>query len=329
MARRRLTLKRIDPWSVLKFGFVANLALLAIWLLGAGIVWFFVRRLELIEKVCEIAGDVAFVECGINGGNLFRALLLLGLLGTVIQTGLLVFLAFLHNLIADLVGGIGFTFTEEGGAALPPAARTSAAATRPAPTAPAPTRPGPGAPAPTGREQPVGSAVSAGWTAPGAPAGSSVGSGAPGGVMPPPAGSSSGGGSGSPAGSSSGGGSGSPAGGSSGGGSGSPAGSSPPDRSAQGPVSPSRPPDAPRPDAHRESASSDRPGPSPGQPPDPSPARPPGSPSGSPPPSPPPPSEPDDSEESPTRSGSPSPSSPSRDDWDLFGPRRGSGGSDA
>ncbi len=113
MIRRRMTLKRVDPWSVLKFGFVANLSLLAILLLGSAVVWFFVQRLELIGKVCEIATEMGFVECGVNGGNLFKMLFLLGLLGVVIQTGLVVFLAFLYNLIADLVGGLTFTFVDD------------------------------------------------------------------------------------------------------------------------------------------------------------------------------------------------------------------------
>lgn len=113
MVRRRLTLKRIDPWSVLKFGFVANLALLAIGMLGAAVVWFFIRQLGLIERVCGMAQQVGFEACGINGGNLFRLLLLLGLLGVVVQTGLFVFLSFLHNLIADLVGGLSFTYVDD------------------------------------------------------------------------------------------------------------------------------------------------------------------------------------------------------------------------
>lgn len=113
MARRRMTLKRIDPWSVMKFGFIANLSLLGIVMLGATVIWFFIRRLELIEKVCDIAISVGFESCGVNGSNLFRTTLLLGALGAVVLTGIVVFLAFLHNLIAELVGGLSFTFVDD------------------------------------------------------------------------------------------------------------------------------------------------------------------------------------------------------------------------
>jgi hypothetical protein len=113
VVRRRLTLKRIDPWSVLKFGFVANLSLLAIGMLGFAVIWFFIERLRLVDQVCEIALELGFQSCGIDGGNLLRALFLLGLLGVVIATGLMVFLAFLFNLIADLVGGLTFSFVDD------------------------------------------------------------------------------------------------------------------------------------------------------------------------------------------------------------------------
>lgn len=106
MSRRRLTIKRLDPWSVLKFGAVANVILLAVVLLTAGVVWFIVDRLELIEQACDIARDVGFTACGVEAGGLFRALGLLGLLWAVVQTAVLVFFAFLHNLIADLTGGL-------------------------------------------------------------------------------------------------------------------------------------------------------------------------------------------------------------------------------
>jgi hypothetical protein len=114
VARRRLTIKRLDPWSVLKFGALANVAVLAIFLLVMGVVWFIVDRLQLVDQACGIATDVGFTSCGVNAGNLFRALLLLGLLWVVIQTAVLVFLAFLHNLIADLTGGLVIGVIEDG-----------------------------------------------------------------------------------------------------------------------------------------------------------------------------------------------------------------------
>ncbi|MCA1782045.1 MAG: DUF3566 domain-containing protein [Intrasporangiaceae bacterium] len=113
VARRRMTVKRIDPWSMLKFGFIANVVFLAIFLMLLGVVWFIIDRLQLIDQVCGIATDVGFTECGINAPNLFRSTILLGLLWVVIQTAVLVFLAFLYNLIADLTGGIGLTIVDD------------------------------------------------------------------------------------------------------------------------------------------------------------------------------------------------------------------------
>jgi hypothetical protein len=140
VVRRRLTVRRLDPWSVLKFGAVANLALLAIGLLVAGVVWFVIDRLALVDQVCSIALDVGFTECGINAGNLFRAMVLLGLLWVVVQTAVLVFLSFLHNLIADLTGGLTLTVLDDTPAA---AARGETAAPRRITTASTPPEPEP------------------------------------------------------------------------------------------------------------------------------------------------------------------------------------------
>jgi hypothetical protein len=135
--RRKLTLKRIDPWSVLKFGFVINLALLGVVMLGLFIVWLVINQLDLIDKACDSVGRLLLDldDCGVNGGNLFRTLFLLGLLSVVAQTGIMVFGAFLYNLIADLTGGLGFTFLDESGdLQLTSAARAEALAARGAPT---------------------------------------------------------------------------------------------------------------------------------------------------------------------------------------------------
>ncbi len=132
MIRRKLTLKRVDPWSVLKFGFVVNIALLLVGLLGFWILWTVIGRLGLVDQFCDSVGSIVLdlQECSLNGGNIFRTLLLIGLLGVVVQTGIMVFGAFLYNLIADLTGGLGFTFFDEAGDATTAPARTSEPAAR-------------------------------------------------------------------------------------------------------------------------------------------------------------------------------------------------------
>lgn len=106
MARRRLTIKRIDPWSVLKFGAFLSFVLYLVFLVVAGVVWFVIDRLQLVDQACELALDVGFTACGVNAVNLFQVVALLGGMWVIVQTAVLVFLSFLHNLIADLTGGL-------------------------------------------------------------------------------------------------------------------------------------------------------------------------------------------------------------------------------
>ena len=129
MARRRLTVKHLDPWSVLKFGVLANMAITAIMLVGVMVVWFIVDRLGIVDQICGIAIDIGFTQCGLNTSNLFRASLTMGLLWVVVQTAVLVFLAFLYNLIADLTGGVAIIAVDEAA----PSPRGAATGRRPTP----------------------------------------------------------------------------------------------------------------------------------------------------------------------------------------------------
>jgi hypothetical protein len=159
VVRRRLTIKRIDPWSVLKFGAVINVVLLAIFLLVSAVVWFIIDRLQLVDQACAIATDVGFTACGVDAGNLFRALSLLGALWVIVQTAVFVFFAFLHNLIADLTGGlIGGTVEE--GTARPSTARNVTTSTTP------PARDGGSRSQPVRSEQPPASAARGGGGSP-------------------------------------------------------------------------------------------------------------------------------------------------------------------
>jgi len=113
VARRRMVLRRIDPFSVLKFGAVANVALAAIGFVALTIVARVLFGSGLVAQICDIAADVGFLECGVEQGRITRLLAVLAIVWAVVQTALLVLLAFLHNLIADLTGGIVVTMEVE------------------------------------------------------------------------------------------------------------------------------------------------------------------------------------------------------------------------
>jgi hypothetical protein len=151
MARRRMVLRRIDPFSVLKFGAVANVALAAIGFVALTIVSRVLFGSGLVAQICDIAADVGFLECGVDQGRVTRLLAVLAVVWAVVQTALLVLLAFLHNLIADLTGGIAVTMEVETPSAGRPAG-TTAPSRPPAPTVTTPAsdkvvaRPGPAGP---------------------------------------------------------------------------------------------------------------------------------------------------------------------------------------
>lgn len=111
--RHRLTINRLDPWSVLKFGAIANIVLFAVVMLISGVMWFIIDQLELIDQACELAVDIGFTSCGVEAGNLFQALALVGAMGIIVATAVMVFGAFLFNLIADLTGGITIGASED------------------------------------------------------------------------------------------------------------------------------------------------------------------------------------------------------------------------
>ncbi len=163
MIRRRMTVKRVDPWSVLKLGLVINIAGAAILVITGMVVWSVVRRLQLVERICEPATNLLGLEsCTVNGVELMRTSLLLAGLLVVVATGVMVFSAFLYNLIADLTGGIevsmldhaGQMRTASGGVEVAPELRTtgSVATSRTGRT--------------TGTGRPVGTPVQTGATGP-------------------------------------------------------------------------------------------------------------------------------------------------------------------
>jgi len=123
VARRvRRTVRRFDPWSVLKVSLVfyvcgyivAMVAGVLLWNLGSGAV-------DNIESFIKDYGTFEVFE--FKPDVILRVSLLLGAIFVVVLTGLTVLAAVLFNLISDLVGGIRVVVLEEESAR--PATHTS------------------------------------------------------------------------------------------------------------------------------------------------------------------------------------------------------------
>jgi hypothetical protein len=112
IVRRRVTVRKVDPWSVLKLSLIFYFCVLLVVMLGLSVFWSVVNRLGIIETMLAFLADLD-LEVTINGANIARALFLLGLLNVILWSGINVFLAFLYNLVSDLIGGLRMTLAEE------------------------------------------------------------------------------------------------------------------------------------------------------------------------------------------------------------------------
>jgi hypothetical protein len=122
--RVRVTIRRISPWSVLKVSLVIYFCLLLVALVGMAILFAVLDSAGIIDDVEEFltviwGGSEPATGPGQPGatfevdfGFVMRILFLVGVVSTALWSAFTVFLAFLYNLIADLLGGVEVTLVE-------------------------------------------------------------------------------------------------------------------------------------------------------------------------------------------------------------------------
>lgn len=124
-ARRvRRVLYGFELWSVLKVSLLFYLCAWGVFLLAGVILWNVINSQGYVERfenfILEIFNYETFT---INGDELFRWYLWLGLFSVLVLTALTVVLCLLYNLISILVGGIRVTLIEEETVRLRPQSR--------------------------------------------------------------------------------------------------------------------------------------------------------------------------------------------------------------
>lgn len=116
--RARLAIRRIDPWSVMKFSFAVSLVLFIVMIVAASVLYVALDSMGVFESVNGTLADL--MESGGAGGTAFQitargvigTAALLGAINVVLFTALATLSAFIYNVCADLVGGVEVTLAE-------------------------------------------------------------------------------------------------------------------------------------------------------------------------------------------------------------------------
>jgi len=120
--RARLNLKRIDPWSVMKFSFAVSVVLFIVVVVATSVlylaldamgVWSAVNN-SLKELVSASGGTDSSASGGIRitAWGVIGTSMLIGAVNVVLFTALATLGAFIYNVCADLVGGVELTLAE-------------------------------------------------------------------------------------------------------------------------------------------------------------------------------------------------------------------------
>ena len=113
-------MKRIDPWSVLKFSFVYSLAGLVVLLVAVVALYAIVDAMGVIDSIRSFLRDVegskssGGIVAWMSFGRVFVVALVVGLINVILFTAFATLTAFIYNVCTDLVGGVEVTLAERG-----------------------------------------------------------------------------------------------------------------------------------------------------------------------------------------------------------------------
>lgn len=120
--RARLNLKRIDPWSVMKFSFAVSIVLFIVVVVATSVLYLALDTMGVWSSVNGNLQELVTASGGAEGStsSAFRITawgvigtsMLIGAVNVVLFTALATLGAFIYNVCADLVGGIELTLAE-------------------------------------------------------------------------------------------------------------------------------------------------------------------------------------------------------------------------
>jgi hypothetical protein len=116
--RARLSIKRVDPWSVMKFSFAVSFVLLVVIIVATSVLYLALDAMEVFDSLNKTLAELFTSNGGgsdafkITAGGVIGVSAILGAINVVLFTALMTLGAFVYNVCADLVGGVEVTLAE-------------------------------------------------------------------------------------------------------------------------------------------------------------------------------------------------------------------------
>jgi transmembrane protein DUF3566 len=113
--RTKVVIRKVDPWSVLKFSLLFYFCLMLVFLFALLLLYWLLGVTGVLDSAARVLSDVGFGGEGgfaFHGYWIFSRLFLIGIAGVVVWSLVNVLISVLYNLISDVVGGVQVTLAE-------------------------------------------------------------------------------------------------------------------------------------------------------------------------------------------------------------------------
>ena len=119
--RVKLTVSRVDPWSVMKMSFLLSVAVGIAGVVMMAVLWMILSSMGVFADINRTVEDVLSSNNGsvfdlmdyIGLGRVVSLSIVIGVIDVILMTAISTLGAFLYNVCSSLVGGLQLTLTDD------------------------------------------------------------------------------------------------------------------------------------------------------------------------------------------------------------------------